>query len=133
MLPTSHWITTQLTTPWFCLRTTPRCPSQTLPRVTSTTLSASPITARCWASSASREASTTGRWSCSTTASVASASATAAWSGRAPRAAWAGTASPGASSGSTPKYHPGTMTLKSACPSQRLPRLGCYSTVTGAL
>ncbi|XP_056361934.1 E3 ubiquitin/ISG15 ligase TRIM25 isoform X2 [Oenanthe melanoleuca] len=98
-----------------------------------TTPSASPTTARCWASSASRGACTTGRCSCSRAASAGWACATAAWSGTAPRAAWAGTASPGASSGSTPSSPPGTTMWRRTCPTPRPPRLGCCSTATGAL
>lgn len=133
MLLTSHWITTQLITKWCCLRDIPRCLSQTPPWITTTTLSASPTIPKCWGSSASGEASTTGRWNCKRTASAASASATAAWTGRGPRAGWAGTAVLGVLSGLTPKYHPGTMMLRSAYPVQRLLRLVCCSTVREAL
>lgn len=125
----SHWISTQPTTEWLCLSDTPRCPFQTSYWITTTTLSVSQTVPRCWGSSASREASTTGKWNCSRTTSVALASATAAWSGRARTAAWVGTAVLGVSSGLIPKFQPGIMMLKSAYPVQGLLRSVCCSTV----
>lgn len=133
MLLTSHWITTQLITKWFCLRDTPGCLSRTSPRIITTTLSASSIVSKCWGSSASKEASTTGKWNSSRTTSVALASATAAWTGRGQRAAWGGTAVLGVLSGLIPKYRLGIMMLKSAYPMWRLPRLVCCSTAREGL
>lgn len=129
MLLTSRWISTQLTAKWLCLRDTPRCLFQTPNWIITTTLSVSPTAPRCWGSSASREASTTGKWKCSRTTSVALASAMAAWSGRGRTAAWVGTAVLGVSSGLIPKFQPGIMMLKSAYPIQRPLRLVCCSTV----
>lgn len=133
MLQISRWITTQLITKWFCLRDIPRCLSQTPLCLITTTLSASLIVLKCWGSSASREASTTGKWNCSRIASVALASATAAWVGRGQRAASAETTALGVLSGLIPKYHPGTMMLRSAYPMWRLPRLVCCSTAREGL
>lgn len=133
MLLTSRWITTQLTTKWFCLRDIPGCLSLTPPWIITIALSASPIASKCWGSSASREASTTGKWNCSRTTSVASASAMAAWCGRGQRAAWGGTAVLGVLSGLIPKYHPGITMLKSAYPMWRLPGSVCCSTAREGL
>lgn len=133
MLLTSPWISTQLITKCICLRDTPRCLSQTPPWIITTTLSVSLIVPKCWGSSASRGASTTGKWNCSRKTSVPLASAMAAWTGRGQTAAWVGTAVLGVLSGLIPKFQPGIMMLKRIYPMWRLPRLVCCCTVREGL
>lgn len=127
MLLKSRWISTPLITKCCYQTETPGCRSLKYPRSTAPTLSASPTVPKCWASSASRGASTTGKWNCNGTTSAASASATGAWTGRGRTAAWGGTAAPGALSGLIPRFQPGIMISKNVCLTPRPPRLVCCS------